>query len=96
LFLTAQFVAGVMLFSQILGNTILTILKANAEARKFRGKIDLVVAYLDMRNVISQLPLFFVFSLPIFTLFPSIDQQGNKKKSYGLFRISMDPETSDR
>ncbi|GAU95195.1 hypothetical protein RvY_06855 [Ramazzottius varieornatus] len=51
LLLTADFVLGVMLFSQVLANTMHTVLQSSHETRKFRKKIDAVVAYMDMRNV---------------------------------------------
>ena len=51
--MTLQFVLGVQLFSQILGNTIQTVLKATDAARKFRIKMDLTFQYLEMRNVRS-------------------------------------------
>ncbi|OWA51277.1 Cyclic nucleotide-gated cation channel alpha-3 [Hypsibius exemplaris] len=55
LFMTAQFVLGVQLFSQILGNTIQTVLKATDAARKFRNKIDAAFQYLEMRGVSKEI-----------------------------------------
>ncbi|GAU97447.1 hypothetical protein RvY_08736-2 [Ramazzottius varieornatus] len=55
LFMTANLVASVMLFSQILGNVSRTIINLNIHENEFRAKMDGVKRYMAMRNIGAEL-----------------------------------------